>query len=61
MNPVKYLTWVIKRDDMLKINEYNNYSNWVYPDIPPYSTTIANKETKDHQLSGDLRPSLRIS
>ena len=37
LNPVKYLTWVIKRDDMTKINEYNNYSNWVIENIPPYS------------------------
>ena len=37
LNPVKYITWVIKRDDMPKINEWNNYSNWVYEDIPPYS------------------------
>ena len=37
LNPVKYITWVVKRDDMTKINEWNNYSNWVYEDIPPYS------------------------
>ena len=37
LNPVKYITWVIKRDDMVKINEYNNYSNWVIEDLPPYS------------------------
>ena len=37
LNPIKYITWVIKRDDMTKINEYNNYSNWVIEDIPPYS------------------------
>ena len=36
-NPVKYITWVIKRDDVHKINDYNNYSNWVIEDIPPYS------------------------
>ena len=32
--------------DKAQVNDWNNYSNWVYPDIPPYSTTIANKETK---------------
>jgi hypothetical protein len=37
LNPVKYITWVIKRDDMTKINEWNNYSNWAIEDIPPYS------------------------
>lgn len=36
-NPVKYLTWVVKRDDMSKINEWNNYSNWVNENVPPYS------------------------
>ncbi len=36
-NPVKYLTWVVKRDDFSKINLWNNYTNWVNEDIPPYS------------------------
>jgi hypothetical protein len=36
-NPVKYLTWVIKREDFKYINEWSNYTNWIYPNIPPYS------------------------
>ena len=40
-NPVKYITWVIKRDDMKNLNDWNNYSNWVYEDIPPYSNQYA--------------------
>ena len=36
-NPVKYLVWVVKRDDFKHINEWNNYTNWIDPDIPPYS------------------------
>lgn len=36
-NPVKYLVWVIKRDDFKYINEWDNYTNWINPDIPPYS------------------------
>ena len=43
-NPVSFLTWIVKRDDLEQVNDWNNYSNWVYPDIPPYSTNIANKE-----------------
>jgi hypothetical protein len=38
-NPVKYLTWVIKRDDFKHINEWSNYSNWINQDIPPYSNS----------------------
>ena len=45
-NPVSFLTWIVKRDDLTQVNDWNNYSNWVYPEVPPYSTTIANKETK---------------
>ena len=37
LNPVNFITWVIKRDDMPRINEWNNYSNWVIEDVPPYS------------------------
>ena len=36
-NPVKYITWVIKRADFKHINEWDNYTNWVNPDVPPYS------------------------
>lgn len=36
-NPVSFITWVIKRDDLKNVNDWNNYSNWVYEDIPPYS------------------------
>ena len=36
-NPIKYLVWVVKRDDFKFINEWSNYTNWVNPDIPPYS------------------------
>ena len=45
-NPVSFITWIVKRDDLEQVNDWNNYSNWVYPDTPPYSTTIANKEAK---------------
>ena len=36
-NPIKYLIWVVKRDDFKHINEWSNYTNWINPDIPPYS------------------------
>ena len=36
-NPTKYLVWVVKRDDFKHINEWSNYTNWIDPDIPPYS------------------------
>lgn len=43
-NPVKYLTWVVKRDDFKHINQWNNYTNWVYPDCPPYSNQYMYKD-----------------
>jgi hypothetical protein len=45
-NPVSYITWVIKRDDLPKINDWNNYTNWVYEDVPPYSYENEFKELK---------------
>ena len=36
-NPIKYLVWVVKRDDFKFINEWSNYTNWINPNIPPYS------------------------
>ena len=46
-NPIKYMTWVVKRDDYDKLNKWNNYTNWVDEDICPYS-----KETLDKNNSG---------
>jgi hypothetical protein len=39
--PVKYLSWVIKRNDLNRVNIWNNYSNWIN-DIPPYSRQYIN-------------------
>jgi hypothetical protein len=50
-NPVKYITWVIKRDDLKHLNDWNNYSNWVYEDIPPYSNQYA-YETMAYNVNG---------
>ena len=36
-NPVKYLAWVVKRDDFKHINEWSNYTNWINPNVLPYS------------------------
>ena len=33
-NPVKELIWVAKRDDIQNRNDWNNYTNWFYPNIP---------------------------
>ena len=51
-NPVKYITWVIKRDDLKNLNEWNNYSNWVYEDIPPFSNQYA-YETMAYNVKGN--------
>jgi len=45
-NPVSHLAWVIKRDDMSKVNEWNNYTNWIYPNIPPDSHQYSNQIDK---------------
>lgn len=36
-HPVKELIWVGKRSDSSSRNDWNNYTNWIYEDIPPYS------------------------
>jgi hypothetical protein len=36
-NPVSFVTWVVKRDDLPLVNDWNNFTNWVYEDTPPYS------------------------
>jgi hypothetical protein len=33
----KYLAWVGKRSDIDERNDWNNYTNWIYPDIAPYT------------------------
>ena len=45
-NPVSFITWVIKRSDLSTVNDWNNYSNWVYEDTPPYSYENDFKEIK---------------
>ena len=35
--PVKYMAWVGRRSDASERNDWNNYTNWIYQDIPPYS------------------------
>ena len=37
VHPTKYMTWVGKRSDYSERNDFNNYTNWIYPNIPPYS------------------------
>lgn len=45
-NPVSYVTWVIKRDDLPLVNDWNNFTNWIYEDIPPYSYENELKDIK---------------
>lgn len=35
--PVKYMAWVGRRSDANERNDWNNYTNWIYPKVPPYS------------------------
>jgi len=43
-NPIKYLVVVPKRSDAVKINQHNNYTSWLYDNIPPYSYEYTNAE-----------------
>ena len=50
-NPVSFITWIIKRDDMKSVNDWNNYSNWLYEDVPPYSNEYNFKDGKYNMVS----------
>ena len=51
-NPVSYITWVIKRNDLQHVNDWNNYTNWVYEDVPPYSYENEVREQKFNMTQG---------
>ena len=51
-NPVSYITWVIKRNDLQHVNDWNNYTNWVYEDVPPYSYENEIREVKFNMTQG---------
>lgn len=36
-SPIKYLTFALQRSDAEKRNDWNNYTNWIFEDIPPNS------------------------
>jgi hypothetical protein len=42
--PVKELIIVSQRNDMKHINNWNNYSNWVIEDVPPFSEQYSSSE-----------------
>lgn len=42
-HPVKEIIWVGQRDDAIRRNDFNNYSNWIYDDIPPYKQKYLEK------------------
>ena len=37
-HPTKKIIWVGKRNDADERNDWNNYTNWIYEDIPPFRT-----------------------
>ena len=41
-NPIKELVWIAKRDDINTRNDWNNYTNWIYPNIPIVSNNNYN-------------------
>lgn len=42
-HPIKELIWVTKRNDVDERNDWNNYSNWLNEDIPPYTPGYYNE------------------
>jgi hypothetical protein len=50
-HPVKELIWVGKRSDIENRNDWNNYTNWIYEDVAPYSNKYLNKF--DYKLVGN--------
>lgn len=50
-NPVSFVAWVIKRSDLQHVNDWNNYTNWVYEDVPPYSYENESRELKFNMTS----------
>ena len=41
-NPVPYIVVVAKRTDVGERNDWNNYTNWVDEDMPPYKVEFLN-------------------
>ena len=60
-NPIKYMTWVVKRDDYDKLNNWNNYTNWVDEDIPPYSYENIKNWTASPGTSGYYIPETGVN
>lgn len=53
-NPVKQLVWVAKRNDIGVRNDWNNYTNWVYEDVPPDTISyqfLISELSKDSQAT----------
>ena len=42
--PVKYMVFVNQRSDAIDRNDWNNYTNWLYENTPPYSREYKNLE-----------------
>ena len=55
-HPVKYISWVGSRSDASDRNDWNNYTNWIYSDIPPYSKEYSSMTTWGTNLSTTKLP-----
>ena len=40
-HPVKYIAWIARRDDCSYRNQWENYTNWLWCDISPFSASSA--------------------
>ena len=55
-HPVKYISWVGTRSDASDRNDWNNYTNWLHTDIPPYSKEYNSMTTWGTNLSTTALP-----
>lgn len=51
-HPVKQIIWTTQRNDVDNRNDWNNYTNWLYENIPPYS--------KNYNIINDFIPDNEI-
>ena len=54
-HPVKQLVWVAKRNDIGLRNDWNNYTNWIYEEIPPDSVSYQFLISELSDTSQDLQ------
>ena len=50
-SPIKYMVFLNQRSDAEDRNDWNNYTNWIYEDVPPSSREYKNVEVFYNNLN----------